>query len=272
MTNGHAPPRRTVRGIAHCHTDLSYDSSLPLAELCGVLRGEGFHFVALTEHDRGVTADRYRQYVAACRRVSDDDFVAIPGLEVLCDAGVEIAGLGLTATVESGSPDEVTARIRALGGYAIWVHPAKRGPAPADHDCDAIEVLNGKVDGNLFPNLKLVDRVLGRRDRGAPCHAIFGLDLHDLGQERNIWVECRVDRLSPEGVLAALCGGDFTNRVAGSTVTSTGRLGRAERLRLSSLEMASRCWNSALDRASPAARKRLHSLGRPIITWLKRPR
>jgi len=271
-SNGRVPTTGVIRGIVHCHTDLSYDSRVPLSELCASLRSEGFQFVALTEHNRGVTAERYADYVASCRRLSDDRFVAIPGLEVLCVGGVEIAGLGIAEIVEPGDPDAVIARIRALGGYAIWVHPLKRGRSEGDHGCDAIEVLNGKVDGTLAPNLELVDRVIRLRRKRLQVHAIFGLDLHGLDQPRCVWVECFDSEPKASSILAALRAGRFSNRVTWGSVPSSGKMALPTRISTGLLSCAARTWNSVLGAMPDTTRGYLHRLARPVIRWLRRTR
>ena len=83
-----------VKGIVHCHTNLSYDSEVELEELCRVVKREGFNFIAFTEHNKGLSSDIYREYVGRCRILSDEFFLAIPGLEICCSDGTEIAALG----------------------------------------------------------------------------------------------------------------------------------------------------------------------------------
>ena len=265
--------RFTVKGIVHCHTDLSYDSHVSLADLCAALRREGFGFVALTEHSNGVTARDYGRFVAACRRESNGGFVAIPGLEIRCSDGSEIAGIGISEVPHSGRPSVVIAKIRKLGGYAIWVHPLKRRrPRRRFLNCDAIEILNCKIDGALAPNLTLLTRVRNRRRRQEQVHAIFGLDLHDIQTPRYVWTECRVSKLTVGAILDSLRAGRFVNRVANGTVTSSGRLGLVDSLRFGVLRAAYLFWDMALRITPGALRTLLSQSTRPLVKAVKRGR
>ena len=76
------PATRVVRGIIHCHSDISYDCKTPLPALCAKLESEGFQFVALTEHDRGVRDETYAQFARRCAEVSSERFLAlVPAVE-----------------------------------------------------------------------------------------------------------------------------------------------------------------------------------------------
>ena len=261
-----------ARGIVHCHSDFSYDGSASLQDLRLCLVRDGFHFVALTDHDRGVSSERYRQLVEACRAVSDDRFVAIPGIEVLCKGGVEIAGIGVHERPTPGAPETVVRQIRAAGGYAIWVHPLKRSRSRQVGrilDCDAVEVLNGKVDGTLAPDLGLLHQVRMERRRGSPVHFVFGLDLHDLDQPRDAWVECDVESLQTGAILDALRRGRFVNRVRRGSVASTGLISVQDRLLFAFLRLGYVVWNTALKRSPIGLRDLLLRSSRSVVVRLK---
>ena len=53
----------------------------------------------------------------------------------------------------------------------------------------------------VAPNLELLELVARRQRDGKACHAIFGLDLHDLDHSRCIWVECPGAELSEEALI-----------------------------------------------------------------------
>ena len=259
-----------VRGIVHCHSRLSYDSDTRLEDLRSALVRQGFQFVALTEHDRDVTEEAYESYVAACRAVSDNTFVAIPGVEVRCPRGIEIAGIGLLRLPHSGEPEDVVRQIRELGGYAVWVHPRKRRKTIGDVlDCDALEVMNGKLNGTLAPDLGLVRLVRRERSRGRTFHAIFGLDMHDELHPRSVWVECEVAGLKIQPIIESLRQGRFVNRTKWGSVASTAWIRLPDYIRLGSLRCASRAWDGLLRRLPEAPRKAVLSASRPIVRYLK---
>src|SRR5208337_3624777 len=110
-----------VKGVIHCHTNLSYDSRINLPDLCVSLKSEGFGFIALTEHTHGLTDQDYIEFVHECKKLSTDTFVVLPGLEILCHDGTEIAGVGILKFITERVPDRAIAAIRSQGGLSIWV-------------------------------------------------------------------------------------------------------------------------------------------------------
>jgi hypothetical protein len=243
---------------------------VPLRELCATLRAEDFDFVALTEHTRGVSAEKYANYVRACARESTEDFLALPGLEVLCTGGSEVAALGVTEYIEADEPTRVVRRTRELGGYALWVHPLKRGAWEGPLlDCDGVEILNGKLDGPLALNFDLLKRVRSRLRRGGCGHAVFGADQHYLGQPRSVWLECEVDELTAESLLNALRAGRFVSRTVGGRVHSSGSTSLRDYAGLAGLCAAHAVWNAALPVLPGAVRTLLYRASRSLVRTVK---
>jgi hypothetical protein len=255
-----------ARGIIHCHTELSFDCRTPLERLREFLLLEGFQFVALTDHDRDVTPQQYRQFVQRCGELSDDKFLLLPGIEVKCTDGSEIAGIGLSQLPEAGAPESVVQRIRALGGYAVWVHPRKKVKTLGHVlECDAIEVLNGKLDGTLAPDLELVRFVQRERSRGRTFHAIFGLDMHDDLRRRCVWMECEAAELTTDVILEALRRGRFVNRTSWGSMESSGRADLADYLRFASIRRAHKAWNGLLRKLPERTRSVVVRASRPVL-------
>jgi hypothetical protein len=261
----------TVKGIVHCHTSFSFDGKVNLPDLCAMLRREGFTFVALTEHAQGISAADYERFVHACQEESCQSFIVIPGVEVLCPNGLEIAGIGVSKLPTAGAPNEASAQIRELGGFAVWVHPHKcgkwNGPLV---DCDALEVLNGKVDGAVAPNLSLVRRVRRERRGGKKLLAIFGLDFHSTEQPRGVWVECQVSEICAPSIMESLREGRFVSRVAYGAMASSGRIGIVDYFSLAILRSAFLFWGLTLANVPSWARGPLVAATRPVIKILKR--
>ncbi|HEV2349344.1 MAG TPA: PHP domain-containing protein [Terriglobia bacterium] len=270
-----APPRSqsVVKGIIHCHSDLSYDCNMSLERLCTHLRQEGFSFVALTEHAKGVSEEDYQRYVSQCQSESNDSFVVVPGLEIRFDDGNEVAAIGVTKFVNGNVPCEVVSKIREQQGYSVWVHPLKRGRKLERFlDSDAVEVLNGKVDGTLCPNPFLLGCVRKENQDGRGRHAIFGLDLHDLEQSLDVWIECEVSALTARDVVDSLRNGTFVSCVANGTVPSSGELGIIADFRFKLLRIAWRMWNSLRRFAPLSLRGHLIRMSRPVVGRIKRGR
>lgn len=261
----------TVKGIVHCHTTLSYDGEVPLGDLCQLLRKQGFGFVALTEHPRGVSPADYEDFVRRCREASGKDFVAIPGLEFRCDNGVEIAGIGVSKWLQAGAASQIVAQIRELGGFAVWVHPWRNGPRKGPFlDCDAVEVLNLKFDGTLAPNLGLLRRTVKEREACVRFYAIFGVDFHDLTQPLSAWVECQVPEATPDAIVAALREGRFASRVPYASMSSSGAVGFMEYTQMVLFRAAYLAWRGILRNVPESVKRCLVLLSRPIVGILRK--
>ena len=264
------PGSSTIEGIVHCHTTLSYDGEVQLGDLCKLLRQQGFGFVALTEHPRGVSAGDYEQFVRKCQEASDGNFVAIPGLEFCCDDGVEIAGIGASQLLEGGTPDQVVARIREQGGFAIWVHPWRNGRRKGPLlDCDAVEVLNLKLDGTLAPNLSLLRRTVQERKAGRRFHAIFGVDFHDHSQPFSAWVECQVPEVTSHAIVTALREGRFVSRVPHAAMSSSGAVGIVDYVLMVLFRSAFLAWAGLLRSVPDSMRNSLIALSRPAVRLVR---
>lgn len=261
----------SLKGIVHCHTTTSYDGKVSLENLCTLLRKEGFDFVALTEHSRGLTTEDYAEFVKSCQDHTTPEFLVIPGIEVRVEKDIEIAAIGVTELPPALGPDELTSWVRRKGGYAIWVHPFRHGKwAGPFLDCDGVEVMNGKLDGTLAPNLSLLRRF--KRGRSADKHfsAIFGLDFHDLWQARQVWIECTPAERKAEAVVEALRKGRFLNRVPWGAMSSAGSVPLVQRPLFIVLRSAYLVWRTVLRSIPCSWRDSLISVSRPAVRILKR--
>lgn len=262
--------RLRVKGVVHCHTEMSYDSSISLELLCRTLKEEGFSFVAVTDHVKGITAGQYRSFVDTCKKMSSDQFVVIPGLEILLDNGDEIAAVGIHEFISSTASLEVFEQIHQQGGYSIWVHPHKRRrPALTKYDCNAIEILNGKIDGTVAPNLELFFQTRKLQRMGRNFHVIFGADLHNLNEDRSVWIECEVFLLTEDDLLCSLRHGLYENHVTSVNVSSYSFLSLSAIGRMVLFRLAYLAWNTILERLPNKYRFKLVLISRDLVKYLK---
>jgi hypothetical protein len=260
-----------LKGIVHCHSTFSYDGKMSVPELCAMLRREGFDFVALTEHTQGVTADDYARLIRTCAEESNEKFTAIPGVEVRCGKGIEIAGIGVRQVPEEAQPEKVVSRIRELGGFALWVHPFKQGRWRGPFlDCDAVEVMNGKLDGALAPNLDVLRTVKRAQRAGKRFHAIFGMDFHEPWQPRAVWVECDVREPNADAIVAALRDGHFISRIRFGAMSSSGEIAMPAYTLMLLMRFAYFSWGATLKAVPPWLRRLLISASRPMVRIFKR--
>lgn len=259
-----------VKGIVHCHTEMSYDGSISLEALCSTLKEEGFSFVAITDHAKGISADQYRSFVYSCKRISTDSFVIIPGLEILLDNGDEIAAVGIHEFISSVTALEVIEQIQQQGGYSIWAHPHKRGrPALTRYECDAIEILNGKMDGTVAPNLRVLFQTRRLQRIGKEIHQIFGADLHNLNEPRNVWTECYVEFISETEILKSLHAGKYINHAARIDIPCVSKTLFENMLITMIFRFAYLSWNSFLRCLPESMRNFAIRRSRGIISFIK---
>ena len=133
------------KGNTHCHSEVSSDSGTPQEELFGWYKGNGYHFVVMTDHNRytagsQLNALRYRGEVLV-----DDSFVLIPG-EELTNGSQHINGIDIPRVLEphatiSGSFE----RIWAAGGLPQLNHPEY-------NHIEAREITEeiAELDGSMF--------------------------------------------------------------------------------------------------------------------------
>jgi len=233
------------------------------------LRGEGFSFVALTEHDRGLTPEEYATYVEQCRAHSSADFLVIPGIEVLCKEGIEVAVLGATGLIPHTEPAQVAEAAKQMGAFSIWVHPLKRKKWPTPVPADAIEIWNAKSDGTVAPNVAVIRKVQADADLLQQYWVTFGLDMHDLQNPRAVWLECNAAALDQAGILAALKAGAFRNRSARITLPSSGQIGWRQQASFALVRGLFVGWNRFWRIAPPAVTRPLQRLLAPIIRLMK---
>ncbi len=237
----------TAKGIIHCHTTYSYDGKVPLKELCSLFESESFDFVALTEHTKDLSSERYSQLVKECAEISSKTFVVIPGLEFRSGDGVEIAGIGLENWLPDEAPLPMISSIRHAGGFSLWVHPYKKRVWKEEFlDCDAVEILNGKLDSTVAPNFSLLRAYKRQRQKGKKSGAMFGLDFHNLQQARDICLECQIEALTPSAIIDSLKTGRYISRLAHGKMSSDGRIPRLDYLRMLCLRLAFLTWASDL--------------------------
>ena len=213
------------RGVFHAHSKHSYDGETPLPELCAALRGRGYHFLLLTEHDDKLDAGAYGRIVEECRALSGAEFLVVPGLEVRCwrteREQWHIAAVGVERWIERGPIPEVVARIQAAGGLAVFLHPHKYAeevdPA-ALAIFDAVEMWNGKEDGAYAPPRKTLQ--LARAvTQTARRPVMVGHDLHSAREQFPLAIEVGAEKLEARAILERIRAGDFLLRARGMTMS-----------------------------------------------------
>lgn len=211
-------------GVLHVHSTYS-DGEFSLAELRGVLQGEGYRFAAMADHAEAFDPNKTVQYAAECAALSDPEFFFVPGLEFECDRRLHIVGYGCLRLAGTRDPEQVIRHVTEAGGLPVVAHPPDalfgwlEGFGQRPH---GLEVWNSKYDGRYAPRpatFALLDRW---QASAAPVRAFYGVDLHWKKQFRGLG--CRVFGASadPAGVLGALAEGRYAGVWGGLELPSSG--------------------------------------------------
>jgi predicted metal-dependent phosphoesterase TrpH len=174
-----------IRVAAHVHSEWSYDGAWTLPDLARAFSRRGYRAVLLAEHDRGWDAERLERHRAACREVSTDKILLVPGVEY-SDAGntvhVPVWGEELPFLGEGLPTPELLDRVAAVGGQAVIAHPGRRNVVDQLDESwlerlIGVELWNRKYDG-YAPN-RAAAELLSRRTDLVP---FVSLDFHTARQ------------------------------------------------------------------------------------------
>ena len=122
----------------------------------------------------------------------------------------------------------------------------------------------------LINSIKILRDYERERQKGKTFHAVFGLDFHNVRQPRNVWIECQAENLSASEIVKSLREGRFISRVNHGTMTSDGRIGPVDYLKMISLRAAFLTWAAVLRTVPSSLRSSLVNMSRPIVRQLKR--
>lgn len=196
MTGIHAPAttQRMVRVAAHVHSEWSDDASWPLSRIVTTFGRLGYSVVLMSEHSRGFSSAKWREYVDACEVVSIGRVTLVPGIEYGdSDDVVHIPVWGRVPFFgEAPHIGALLAEVAEGDGTAVWAHPWRRdawrrfNPAWSQY-LGAVEVWNRKYDG-IAPNPNSL--AISRRS-GTP--AFVSLDFHTRRQLFPLSLTLRLD-------------------------------------------------------------------------------
>lgn len=201
-----------VTGVLHVHSTFS-DGEQSLAELRAVFIGDGCRFAALADHADAFDEASLSSYLDECRRLSDEQFVFVPGLEFGCERRMHVVGYGMTGLIASQEPQTVFEQIRLARGVAVIAHPQDGAFSWIESFeilPDGLEVWNTKYDGRYAPRGRTFRLLYRLQQRKPDLLAFYGQDLHWTKQYRGLRVSVEVDALSPDALLEAIRHGRYS--------------------------------------------------------------
>ena len=215
-----------LKGAIHVHSTYS-DGEFTLSELREIFVAAGCSFVCMTDHAEYFDAASVEAYRGECRKLSDDKFQFIPGVEYTCRERMHVLAYGVTSAVTTKEPQEVIRHIKSEGGLSVIAHPMDSAfPWIESFKTlpDGIETWNSKYDGRLAPR-PATFALLNRLQKRAPrMRAFYGIDLHWKKQYRGLFNIVEGDTLSAEKILDAMARGDYFASKGELDLPSNGRL------------------------------------------------
>lgn len=204
------PTLRT--GIIHVHSDYSRDGLDSLERLREVSLQRGLAFVGLTDHAEDFTRERWLEYQAHCRRLSDERLSLVAGLEFRFAraTGLHLLALGLRRWIEPATPGDFVRLTSDNATLTILAHPVLADyqiPDEVQRGIDAIEVWNAAYNTRYLPDPRAVRLLQQIRISRPGVVGTAGLDQHDCSNDR----ETRVTVDGAGDPVALLRAGRFMN-------------------------------------------------------------
>ncbi|HUK26201.1 MAG TPA: hypothetical protein VLV49_16595 [Terriglobales bacterium] len=168
-----------VLAACHVHSNWSYDGKWTLEALSEKFAERGCRVLMMTEHDRGFSRERLREFRQACARVSSEKILLLPGIEYSDAANrVHVLVWGPVPFLGESLPTGEMLRAAAeAGGLAVLAHPTRKEAWKAfepgwEGHLLGIEAWNRKYDGWAPSDTA---SALLRRSHAVP---FVGLDFH----------------------------------------------------------------------------------------------
>ena len=200
-------------GVIHVHSHYSHDGCDSLERLREFARDWDLAFIGLSDHAEDFSAQRFHEYVAHCRDLSDERVVLIPGLEFRFTGftGLHLLALGLERWIAPETPEAFVEQARPAAALTVLAHPVLaryRVPSPVMSGIDAVEVWNAGYNTRYLPDPAAIRLLHAARQRRPEVVATVGLDQHDSSNYRRTRVIVPAGEAQP---LRALKEGRFIN-------------------------------------------------------------
>lgn len=204
--------KQKFKGLIHIHTTYSFDGTFSLTDFVNLAKARRYDFIILTEHAEGFDDKKMQLVIDKCKSVTDEAFLAIPGLEFNINNEVHILGIGIRKYIDEKDPEELIRKIHENDGIAILAHTAeyrKIIPYAKIKDVDFIEIWNPRYGEILSPSIKSIKILHEFRKMNKPYSASGGLDLHNLQDFVPLYQVVFSERLTQKEIISSLKRGEF---------------------------------------------------------------
>ena len=175
-----------MEGLFHVHSNYSADGRLSLEELREECIKRSLRFMVVTDHAEDFPPGKIRQFVNHCQKISDGNFLVVPGLEFNIDKDHEVHLLvvGLEDFVSADGKEEILKKIRKGETTALTVmaHLSRSNhyiPSEYENRINGIEVWNAAYDSRYLPDHKAIRLFADLKKVNKRLIGFGGLDLHD---------------------------------------------------------------------------------------------
>ena len=195
-----------VKGLIHIHSKYS-DGDLSLPEIKEKAQKLGAKFVLMADHMEYFKSQKeLNEMVDECRKLSDNNFLIVPGFEVSPKRSYHIIVYNGRNFINH-DPDfnDIIKQDFTEEQFLVLAHASHySGKLPKEliDKLDGIEVWNAKYDSKYAPNIKSF-----RHLEETNLIAMAGLDAHSAAGLDKFWVEVELKELS----IGEICGA-FRNK------------------------------------------------------------
>ena len=208
-----------MEGLFHVHSNYSSDGRLSLEELREECIKRGLRFMVVTDHAEDFSAGKIKQFIDHCQRISDSDFVIVPGLEFNIDKDHEVHLLvvGLDGLPCENGPEAILEKIREgkNSALAVVAHLSRSNhyiPPDYKRRINGIEVWNAAYDSRYLPDHKAIRLYADLRKVNNQLIGFGGLDLHDRSGFRELRISLTNSCHNTRELLEDLKAGKFEIR------------------------------------------------------------
>jgi hypothetical protein len=204
--------KKSFCGLMHVHSRYSFDGILSLGEIRELCRRDKIDFIVLSEHVDGehFASEKMVEMLDECRRLSNEEFLFIPGLEYNCE-GMHILAIGVEEYLVENKLEKLIGRIHESGGLAVLAHVVYYDSIPYERlvNLDGVEAWNARYDGRFSPSIKSLRILESFRKNAGDMKAFAGLDLHEKYSMGSISSTIQSDGLNKKDIIDSLREGKF---------------------------------------------------------------
>ncbi|MCK5096382.1 MAG: PHP domain-containing protein [Candidatus Pacebacteria bacterium] len=214
-----------ITGVSHIHSLYSYDAKLSLAELKKTFKEQGIQFALMTEHTDKLLQEEAKAFVKECQKLSDKDFVFVPGFEVPYRMS-HVLMIGAKEFVAQHADEALLLQWREKASFSVLAHPQLNHfivDTTMKEVIDGVEVWNSQYDGKYVPRpqaLKLLKELQGDKN----IFAFAGLDFHRKEHLNGPQMTMEVEKLTESAILKNIQTGTYTLGKNTITIGSNGTI------------------------------------------------